>query len=161
RVVGMLRRVESPATGPDSIPPTPADAGTESGGGIDPALLDLDALEELQRELDAIQKALDELAAIPPTTSATDDPADRIRRLAVPFEERSDLVGDGDIVTFEQVDTVAEVVPAAVVGGEPSAAEVGDAVPAGAEALLDAHDDAAVGDADDVGAGEPVHDGVE
>ena len=140
-------------------------AATPDPTPVDPRLLDVDELERVQHELDSIQSALDALDRIPPTTSAEDDPAAEILALIdglpAAADESSDLVGDGDVVAVEEVEPGPEVVLAAPVVLDPPASEVGDAVALGAEELLDVHDDAAVGEADDLAAGEALGQGVE
>lgn len=125
---------------------------------IDPAQLDA-----IQRELDAVQGVLDGLDRIAPATAADGDPAAEILALvAVGFDGAgSDLIGDGDVVFREQVETIPEAVAPLGVVVEPAAPEVGDTVSPGAEALLDLHDDPAVGHAEDVGPREALHEGVE
>lgn len=110
--------------------------------------------DRIQRDLDAVQAVLDGLDRIAPTTSAGDDPAGAILALVATgfdpdpsFQAGSDLVGDGHVVAVEQVEPVSESESGAVaVAVDPPASEVRDAVPAGAEELLDRHDHPTVGD---------------
>ena len=66
-----------------------------------------------------------------------------------PDEASSDLVGDGDVDTVQQVDPVAEA-PLATLVGDPAGAEVPDALEGSAEPPLHLVDEPAVGEHEDV-----------
>lgn len=129
--------------------------------GSEDTIVDDAQIERIQRELDAVQAVLDGLDRIPPATSAEDDPAEQILALVGPELAGSDLIGDGHVVAVEEVEPLAEVVATGGVVEEPPPTEVGDAVAAGAELSLDAHDHPTVGDAEDLGPSEALDERVE
>lgn len=143
-------------------------------GDPDHVEVDEALLERLEAELGEVAEVLAALDRIPRAgADGARDTAAAVRDLLTgrfpeapaagpgPGAEPSDLSGDGQLGRVDEVEPLAEDPVVRVAADQPPAAHVGDAAPFVAEAPLEVHDDAAVGDHHDLAARAHPVDGVE
>ena len=114
-------------------------------------------LERLERDLADAADTLESIERITASGASGAETASAIRQLlddgrfdlTAGSDDGSDLVGDGDVDTVQEIDAVAEV-PLAATELDPAGTEVGHALEGGTESPLHLVDEAAVGHDDHV-----------